>query len=178
MLIETQTQLAKVLAQIDLFEQLAKRYQAQLDALPKTRADVARSGLDRAEVNRKRADLEHSLAQTEDGATLGAGICFPELELLAGKPGLRWLRVQKGRLEREIASLQALQAKWPTDETTRKFRYTGKPDKFRWPTNEDPHRRLEPGDVVELTKTRALAMRDLFEAVDETVERQRETQVP
>ena len=166
MLIEKQTQLAKLLADIDLRERLAKGYQAKLDALPKTRADLARSGRPRIEVERERADLEQALFQTENGATWDQGIAFPELELLAGKPGLRWLRVQKGRLEREIAELRDIQTKWPTAETTRKFRYVGKPDKFRWPTDEDPHRRLEPGDVVELTKARALAWRDMFEAVE------------
>ena len=177
MLIETLNRLAKVSADNDLFEGLVKDYQRRLDALPKTRADLARSGRPRAEVDRERADLEHALWLLENGVDWNFGIPFPELELLAGKPsgdrthgtakpGLRWLRVQKGRLEREVAELQALQAKWPTEETKRKFRYTGKADRFRWPTDEDPHRRLEPGDVVELTKARALAWRDMFEAVE------------
>lgn len=165
MLIEKQTQLAGILAQINLFEQLAKRFQSELDALPKNRAELARSGRQRGEVDRQRAELEHALSQTQDGPNWNTGIAFPELELLAGKPGLRWLRVQKGRLEREIAELQDLEAKWA--KGTRKFRYTGRPDKFRWPTDEDPHRRLEPGDVVELTKTRAMSLHDMFEAIEE-----------
>lgn len=165
MLTETQTQLAGTLAAIDLRERLAKDYQAKLDALPKTRPEVMRSGLSRAEVDRKRADLEHALWQLDNGVTWEQGIAFPELELLVGKPGLRWLRVQKGRLEREVEQLRDLEAKWPTPEATCKFRYTGKANKFRWPTDEDPYRHLERGDVVELTKTRAMAMRDLFEPV-------------
>lgn len=169
MLSETQTQLAGTLAAIDLRERLAKDYQAKLDALPKTRAELMRSGRPRAEVDRERAEWEHALWQLANGVTWEQGIAFPALELLVGKPGLRWLRVQKGRLEREVEQLRDFEAKWPTPETTRRFRYTGKPNKCYWPTDEDPYRHLERGDVVELTKTRALAMRDLFEAVDETV---------
>jgi hypothetical protein len=169
MLTETQTQLANRMTLFDLESGLAKDFQTTLDALPKTRAEVMKSGLSRAEVDRKRADLEHALLQLEHGVTQEQGISFPALELLVGKPGLRQLRVMIGRLEREVEQLRDLEAKWPTAETKRKFRYTGKPNKFRWPTDEDPYRHLERGDVVELTKTRAMAMRDMFEAVDETV---------
>ena len=167
MLVETLTQLAGVTTAIDLRDTLGKPWRSELDALPKTRAEVMRSGLSRSEVDRKRADLEHALWQLENGVTWEQGIAFPALELLVGKPGLRQLRVQKGRLEREVEQLRDFEAKWPTPETKRKFRYTGKPNKFRWPTDEDPYRHLERGDVVELSKTRALAMRDMFEAVDE-----------
>lgn len=166
MLTEAQTQLAGILAQIDLREQLAKRYQALLDALPKTKAERLARAATRLQDEREREKLEHSLSQVENGATWEAGICFPELELLAGKPGLRWLRVQAGRLEREIAALRAFEAKWPTPETTRKFRYVGKPDKY---LDKDSGRYLDPGDVVELRKGRATNLRDMFEAVDETV---------
>ncbi|MFA5907303.1 MAG: hypothetical protein WC815_00845 [Vicinamibacterales bacterium] len=169
MLVETLTQLSNTGRAIDLRDTLVKDRQSKLEALPKTRAEVMRSGLSRTEVDRKRADLEHELWQLENGATAEQGISSPELELLVGKPGLRWLRVQKGRLEREVEQLRDLEAKWPTPETKCKFRYTGKPNKFRWPTDEDPYRHLERGDVVELTKARAMALRDLFEAVDETV---------
>lgn len=162
MLIEKQTQLAGLLAQIDLRERLAKGYQAKLDALPKTRAERRERHATRLEDEREREKLEHSLFQLENGANWNAGICHPELELLAGKPGLRQLRVQAGRLEREIKELKTVEAQWA--KGTRKFRYTGKPDKYR----HDDGRYLEPGDEVELTKAGAMALRDMFEAVDET----------
>jgi hypothetical protein len=167
MLIETQTKLAGVLAAIDLREQLAKRYQAQLDALratterPKSESREERSArLARAQAAERELErLEHSLFQLENGADWNAGICHPELELLAGKPGLRKLRIEKGRLEREVKELQAVEAQWA--KGTRKFRYTGKPSRYR----HDDGRYLEPGDEVELGRTRAMALRDFFEAV-------------
>lgn len=163
MLIEKQTQLAGVLAQIDLFERLAKGYKAKLDAVPsgkpKTKAERLERQATRLQDEREREKLEHSLSQLENGVRWEDGICFPELELLAGKPGLRWLRVQKGRLEREVKELQAVEAQWA--KGTRKFRYVGKAGKYY----HDDGRLLEPGEEVELSRTRAMALRDMFEAV-------------
>ena len=168
MLIETQTQLAGILAQIDLRERLAKDYQSRLDALratterPKRESREERSErMARAQaVERECEKLEHSLAQLENGANWNAGICFPELELLAGKPGLRKLRIEKGRLEREVAELRDLEAKWANG--ARQFRYRGRSGRYR----HDDGRYLEPGDVVELTRNRAYNLRDMFEAIE------------
>ena len=162
MLVETQTQLAAEMRHRDLLETLVKHVEAKGAHLPKTKAERLARAAHRLADERLRADIEHSLSQLENGVTWAAGVCFPELEPLVGKPGLRVTRVKVARLEREAAELQTLEAQWA--KGTRKFRYVGKPDKFR-----HDGRFLEPGDEVELGRARAMALRDMFEAVDETV---------
>lgn len=166
MLTETQTKRANVMREIDLFEGLVKYLEAKGTDVPKSRAErveFAKKGM-LQQADRLRDDIAHSVKSLHYGVSWEKGICFPELEPLAGKPGLYELRRMKTQLEREVADLQADAAMWPTSETKRKFRYVGRRDKCRL-----EGRYLEPGEEVELTKRRAMNLRDVVEAVDETV---------
>ena len=113
---------------------------------------------------RMAADLDEVPALLEAGLTKHDGLTFAELAAFVGLPGLRATRHAIARLEAEIARLRAHLARWPTPETTHRYRYVG----GEW-KHTHAGRTLRRGEVVELNEAQAAAFADRFEAVIEEV---------
>lgn len=108
--------------------------------------------------HKRRADFKDAIAQIHNGLCAEDGVIDPVMSALVGKPGLLQIDILIARLERECAELREHVTRWPTPDTTRPYRYKGRPDKARV-----DGRYLVPGEVVEINETRATAMADLFE---------------
>lgn len=107
--------------------------------------------------------LTSALRYCEIGLEKQNGVAFVPFDLMApmvGKPGFEETDDRIEALEAECTELRKWVKRWPTPDTTHEYRYTGRPDK----TSIDG-RYVEPGDIVPLTETRALALADRFEPV-------------
>jgi hypothetical protein len=133
-------------------EALVNKFALELEAVP-----PCGHGVDVVSAN-----LRLTLQQLQRGASRTEGIAFEEVVPLAGKPGLIATRRTVERLRAERETVRALLERWPDDNTTHLFRYTGRPFMSRI-----AGRYLEPGDVVPLALTTATACADRFEPVEE-----------
>ena len=82
------------------------------------------------------------------------------MKVMVGRPGLIETDLRIAQLEADCKEWRAYAKRWPTPDTKREYRYTGKP--YRHTVDG---KALEKGDVALLTENQALAFADRFEEV-------------
>lgn len=107
------------------------------------------------------SDRETTLQQLQHGVSSQDGVWFPEaLAPIMDKPGIVRTRARIEDLQRERDDINAFHKRWPARDG--RFQYTGRPYK-----HVHDNRRLETGDIIELTQSQAESWRDRFVPVSE-----------
>ena len=148
-LIERDRELAELIKWEQTLLAVKQELAKERDALPKQRRPWEHSQFDL---------LSRAIGLVEIGVTPD-DVPHPVLSALVREPGLRDTRIFIARLTRECEELREHVARWPTPETTHPYRYVGRPN-GRFNGQE-----LMPGDVLELTQTRAKNLVNIFEPV-------------
>ena len=94
------------------------------------------------------------------------GVPMDEVQFLVGRPNFEATQHYINLFRARRKALRAHITKWPTSDSTRKFRYIGKLGKHILADGTA----LRPGEVVELTATQATAWASRFEEVEDEVE--------
>jgi hypothetical protein len=142
-------------AHFEVLTSLETRFRTRLHAIDAHTSDPGEQ--------REHDSLKITLRQLENGVRSTEGIWFPDaLAPVMDRPGIAETRRAIERLQREREECNALLQRWPTREVMHKFRYNG-------PRHKHVHdgRRLEVGDIIELTESQAHAWCDRFEPVSD-----------
>lgn len=130
--------------------------QKRLDLLPRRRDRFQHMEFDT--LTRALKNVEHGL--TYDTFSNTPIIPFDFMNVMVKRPGLIETDLRIAQLEADCKQWRAHERRWPTPDTTRDYRYIGKPDR-----HTVDGRFLDKGEVVPLTETQAVAFADRFEPV-------------
>lgn len=148
---EKETKLAALKQWRSTLIAIREELQRRLDLVPRRRNAVQ---------HRQYFDLTEALKYIDLGLTRNEGVPFDVMAPMMNKPGLLRTDATIDTLDTECKALRKWVKRWPTPDTKNKFKYTGRPDKcFR------EGRLLQPGDVVSLSESAALANADMFAPV-------------